>query len=216
LLVLDGLEPLQNPPGPQEGRLREPALQALLRELAAFNTGLCVITTRTPVVDIADHERTSALRRDLEQLSSDAGAKLLQALGVKGDEAELRTASHEFSGHCLALTLLGSYLTDAYEGDICRRKEVSEHLAHDVRQGVHARNVMESYQSWLGEGPELAILRMLGLFDRPADEQTFGVLLKSPAIPGLTESLTDSRPTGVANASCQVKKSKTARPRRSA
>jgi hypothetical protein len=89
LLVLDGLEPLQNPPGPQEGRLREPSLQALLRELAAFNTGLCVITTRTPVVDIADHERTSALRRDLEQLSCDAGAKLLRALGVKGDEAEL-------------------------------------------------------------------------------------------------------------------------------
>ena len=49
LLVLDGLEPLQNSPGPQEGRLREPSLQALLRELAAFNTGLCVITTRTPV-----------------------------------------------------------------------------------------------------------------------------------------------------------------------
>jgi hypothetical protein len=39
LLILDGLEPLQNPPGPQEGRLREPSLQALLRELAAFNTG---------------------------------------------------------------------------------------------------------------------------------------------------------------------------------
>src|SRR5271157_5347405 len=46
LLLLDGLEPLQNPPGPQEGRVREPSLQALLRELAAFNTGLCVITTR--------------------------------------------------------------------------------------------------------------------------------------------------------------------------
>src|SRR6476646_4323791 len=46
LLVLDGLEPLQNPPGPQEGRVREPSLQALLRELAAFNIGLCVITTR--------------------------------------------------------------------------------------------------------------------------------------------------------------------------
>jgi hypothetical protein len=60
LLVLDGLEPLQNPPGPQEGRVREPSLQALLRELAAFNTGLCVITTRTPVADIADHEGNSA------------------------------------------------------------------------------------------------------------------------------------------------------------
>jgi hypothetical protein len=195
LLVLDGLEPLQNPPGPREGRVREPALQALFRDLAAFNTGLCVITTRTPVADIADHERTSALRRDLEQLSSDAGAKLLQALGVKGHEAELRNASDEFSGHCLGLTLLGSFLTDAYNGDIRYREEVSGHLAHDVRQGAHARKVMESYQTWIGKGPELSVLRILGLFDRPADEQALGALLKSPAIPGLTESLTDLRPT---------------------
>ena len=195
LLVLDGLEPLQNPPGPQEGRVREPSLQALLRELAAFNRGLCVITTRVPVADIADHERTSAVRRDLEQLSSDAGAKLLRALGVKGDEAELRTASDEFTGHCLALTLLGSYLTDAYDGDLRRRKDVSEHLADDVRQGVHARKVMESYQTWFGEGPELSILRMLGLFDRLADEKALRALLNPPAIRGLTESLTDLSPT---------------------
>jgi predicted ATPase len=195
LLVLDGLEPLQNPPGPQEGRLREPSLQALLRELAAFNTGLCVITTRTPVADIADHERTSALRLELEQLSGEAGAKLLRALGVRGHEAELRSASNEFSGHCFALTLLGSYLTDAYDGDIRCRSEVSGHLAQDARQGVHARKVMESYQTWLGEGPALAVLHMLGLFDRPTDEKALAVLLKSPAIPGLTESLTDLLPT---------------------
>jgi hypothetical protein len=191
LLVLDGLEPLQNPPGPQEGRVREPSLQALLRELAAFNRGLCVITTRLPIADIADHERTSAPRRDLDQLSSDAGAKLLRALGVKGDEAELRSASDEFRGHCLALTLLGSYLTDAFDGDVRRRKEVSEHLAHDVRRGAHARKVMESYQSWFGEGPELAVIRMLGLFDRPAGEKALEALLKPPVIHGLTESLTD-------------------------
>src|SRR5262249_19212328 len=66
------------------------------------------------------------------------------------------------------LTLLGSYLTDAYNGDVRCRSEVSGHLAHDVRQGVHARKIMESYQAWFGEGPEL-VLRMLGLFDRPAD-----------------------------------------------
>jgi serine/threonine protein kinase len=195
LLVLDGLESLQNPPGPQEGRVREPSLQALLRELAAFNTGLCVVTTRTPIADIADHEGASALRRDLEQLSGDAGAKLLRALSVQGHEAELRSASDEFSGHCLALTLLGSYLSDAYNGDIRCRSEVSGHLVHDVRQGVHARKVMESYQTWLGEGPELSILRMLGLFDRPVDEKALEDLLKSPAIPGLTESLTDLRST---------------------
>ena len=195
LLVLDGLEPLQNPPGPQEGRVHDPSLQAFLRELAAFNRGLCVITTRLPVADIAAHDGTSVLRRELEQLSSEAGARLLRALGVKGHESDLLNASDEFSGHCLALTLLGSYLTDAYSGDIRRRKEVSEHLAHDVRQGVHARKVMESYQTWFGDGPELSVLRMLGLFDRPADERAFEALLKAPAIPGLTESLTDLSPT---------------------
>ncbi len=195
LLVLDGLEPLQIPPGPQEGRLRDPSLQALLRELAAFNTGLCLITTRTPVADIADHGDTSALRRDLEQLSSDAGANLLGALGVKGNEAELRTASEEFAGHSLALTLLGSYLTDAYNGDIRRRKNLSEHLADDVHRGVHARKVMESYQAWFGEGPELSILRMLGLFDRPTDERALRALLDPPAIRDLTEPLADLSPT---------------------
>ena len=195
LLILDGLEPLQHPPGSQEGRLREPALQALLRELAAFNKGLCVITTRVAVTDIADHERTSGLRRDLEQLSNDTGAQLLQALGVKGQELELRSASDEFGGHGLALTLLGSYLADAYQGDIRCRGEVSNRLAHDVRQGAHARKVMESYQTWFGQGPELSILRLLGLFDRPADEKALGALLKPPAIPGLTESLVGLSPT---------------------
>jgi hypothetical protein len=54
---------------------------------------------------------------------------------------------------------------------------------------------MGSYQTWFGEGPELSVLRMLGLFDRPADEKAVGALLKSPAIRGLTESLTDLSPT---------------------
>jgi serine/threonine protein kinase/tetratricopeptide (TPR) repeat protein len=195
LLVLDGMEPLQNPPGAQEGRLRDPSLQALLRELAAFNMGLCVTTTRLPVADLSDHEGSSALCRHLEHLSSHAGAQLLRALGVKGDEEELQSASDEFSGHCLALTLLGGYLTDAYNGDIRSRNEVSGHLAQDVRQGTHARKVMKSYQNWFGEGPQLSVLRMLGLFDRPAEGKAIAALLKPPAIPSLTESLTNLSPT---------------------
>ena len=54
---------------------------------------------------------------------------------------------------------------------------------------------MESYQTWFREGPELSVLRMLGLFDRAADEKALGTLLKPPAILGLTESLIDLRPT---------------------
>jgi hypothetical protein len=88
-----------------------------------------------------------------------------------------------------------NHLTEAFNGDIRFRKEVSARLAYDVRQGVHARKVMESYQTWFGEGPEVSVLRMLGLFDRPADEKALGTLLKAPAIRSLTESLTDLSPT---------------------
>jgi hypothetical protein len=190
LLVLHGLEPLQNPPGSQEGRVREPSLQALLRELAAFNTGFSWLPHgyRSPILQTTNTPRP--LRRDLDQLSNDAGAKLLRALGAKGSQADLRSASNEFNGHCLALTLLGSYLSDAFDGDIRWREEVSKRLTDDLRQGVQARKVMESYQAWFGDGPELSVLRLLGLFDRPADEQAVEALLKSPAISGLTDSLT--------------------------
>jgi hypothetical protein len=66
---------------------------------------------------------------------------------------------------------------------------------HDVRQGSHARKVMASYQSWFGEGPELSVLLLLGLFDRPTNEKALGALLKPPVIPHLTESLTGLSPT---------------------
>jgi hypothetical protein len=54
---------------------------------------------------------------------------------------------------------------------------------------------MESYQTWFGDGPELSVLRMLGLFDRPADEKAIEALLRQPAIPGLTEALTNLSPS---------------------
>ncbi len=192
LLVLDGMEPLQNPPGPQEGRIREPSLQSLLRQLSSFNQGLCVITTRLTIADLQEYEHSSVRRRDLEELNRTDGAKLLKAMGVRGDEEELRQASDEFKGHCLALTLLGSYLTDAYSGEIRFRAEVAKRLVHDVRQGGHARKVMASYQEWFGECAEISLLRLLGLFDRPISENTVEVLLKPPTIRGLTESFSES------------------------
>jgi len=88
-----------------------------------------------------------------------------------------------------AIALLSRCWADAYDGDIRYYTEVSARLAHDVRQGAHARKVMESYQTWFGEGPELFVLRMLGLFDRPVDEKALGILMNPPVIGGLTESL---------------------------
>jgi tetratricopeptide (TPR) repeat protein len=162
----------------------------LLTELAASNTGLCVISTRIKVADLENYESSTACRKDLEQLEPDAGARLLAAMGVRGEQEDLRLASSEFAGHALALTLLGSYLVDACEGDVRRRGEIAR-LQKDERLGGHARRVMESYEGWFGAGPELSVLRMLGLFDRPAEGDAIGVLRAPPSIPGLTESLQD-------------------------
>jgi tetratricopeptide (TPR) repeat protein len=188
LLLLDGLEPLQYPPGPDEGRLKEQSMQALLRGLAAHNEGLCVISTRVPVTDLADYEGNTVTRIDLETLSDEAGAQVLTAQGAKGAPEELKQASREFGGHSLALTLLGSYLSDVYGGDITRRNEVRG-LEDDERLGRHAQRVMTSYERWFGEGRELSVLRMLGLFNRPADKGSIDSLRAAPAIPGLTDAL---------------------------
>jgi len=184
LLILDGLEPLQHPPGAQTGRIKDPAVAALVRELAVQNHGLCVITTRLAVADVAG--KAGAASRDLEKLPPEAGAALLRELSVKGTDSELRRASEEFGGHALALTLLGTYLRDVCDGDIRRRREVP--LLEDDDEHAHARRVIAKYAEWLEE-PELQALRILGLFDRPAQPDALKTLRAEPVIADLTDAI---------------------------
>lgn len=192
LLILDGLEPLQYPPGEQEGRLQDPGLQVLLRELARHNPGLCVVSTRVAADDLKTFEGTLVQRLDLEQLTPTAGEFLLRQAGVQGTPQELQQASVEFGGHALALTLLGNLLgnllRDAHSGDVRAWRDIGP-LTEELRQGGHARRVMASYASWLGPGPEVAILHLLGLFDRPAPGAALAVLRAAPVMPGLSEAL---------------------------
>ena len=50
LLLLDGMEPLQSSLDFERGKIKDPALAVLVTELAKENPGLCVITTREPVI----------------------------------------------------------------------------------------------------------------------------------------------------------------------
>ena len=190
LLVLDGIEPLQHPLNhPLAGQLKDGGLSALLKSLAGDNPGLCVVTTRERIADLKNFRKT-APQVDLETLSPEAGAELLRQLGVKGKDSELQAASTELGNHALALTLFGNYLGRAYDGDVRRRREVDLGKA-DERKGGHALRVIRAYARWLGEGKELAVLRLLGLFDRPATKEALAALRARPEIPGLTEPLVD-------------------------
>ena len=185
LLVLDGLEPLQNP---ADCRLRDQSLQSLLKELSHQNPGLCVITTRLSVYDVKGNIGTSVEEIKLEDLSQEPGAELLEKLGAKGLPDELKQAVTDLKGRAFAVTLLGTYLRIVHHGDIRMRKEIPK-LMTETKLGEHAKHVMESYESWFRGKPELDILYIMGLFDRSAEGGAIQALRKKPVIKGLTDQL---------------------------
>jgi len=196
-----------------EGQLKDSGLSALLKGLAARNAGLCVVTTREKVDDIKQHYGRTADDLELSYLTDLAGAALLHyagarragAMAIASDDKELRAASREVRGHGLTLHLLGRYLRLVEDGDIRKRDTVrladaDEQYQNDAtRPYGHAFKAMEAYEKWFaGEGPQgqrqLAILRLLGLFDRPASKNCLEALRAEPLIAGLTEALVGLNP----------------------
>jgi hypothetical protein len=165
LLILDGLEPLQQ----STGEIRDSAIAALLHELRTKNAGMVLCTTRVYIKDLPDDELTPA--RDLENLEPKDGASLLREKGMEGTQEELEQASREFHNHALAVTLLGTYLKEFHNGDIRRRTDIRGLLAEESDQDGHANRVMESYVKMLQGRLELDVLKALGYFDRPAEPE---------------------------------------------
>ena len=220
LLILDGVEPLQYPPGPMGGQLRAPGVQSLLKHLArkarsgdlSLANCLCLVTTREPLADLADFQRRegspwgSVLRVDLGNLTDEAGAALLHHAGanragaaeIKPGDKELLAASHEVDGHALTLNLLGRFLARAHAGDVRRRDLVKFEEADRAVQGGTTFKMLGAFDDWFAKSGEfgarqLAVLRMLGLFDRPADEFCINLLREPPVIAGLTDPLFTTR-----------------------
>jgi hypothetical protein len=190
LLILDGLEPLQYPPGEMHGLLKDKTMTGLLKNLVRNMNGLCIITSRCKVEDLQATEGRLSLTQELENLSEQAGKAVLESYRLKGTDKELIETSNEFKGHALALHLVGSYLNAFHDDDI-RKRDLIPKLTEDEKQGGHARRVMESYEKWFAEKneAELDVLNLLGLFDRPAVKEAIDVLRKEPAITGLTDRL---------------------------
>ena len=201
LLVLDGVEPLQHPPDAPEvgGRLTDDSIWALLQSLAEPDwQGLCVITTRVDLSDLRPFEcggsqsRGTVEKLELGNLKERDGMRLLAHLiGRQADSGELRDAVHEIKGHALAITLLGHYLRDVKAGDLAGRFDL-EQLTKAERDGGHARRVMATYARWFQDNrhlAELALLRLIGLFDRPAEPMAMEALLADRALGPLVHAL---------------------------
>ena len=195
LLILDGLESLQYAPTwATPGELKDQGIAALLKGLAASSQGLCVVTTRYSLPNLRAFWQTTAPEVNLPHLSRDASVYLLKTLGVNGPAQELETLVEDVKGHALTLTLLGRFLSRAFHGDIRQRDHVKFEKVDEKMDGGHAFRTMASYEQWLlrdggDEGRrELAVLRLMGLLDRPADAGCLEAL-RSETISGLTEPL---------------------------
>ena len=201
------------------GELREKGLSAFLTGLSAFNHGLCVLTTRYTISSLKAFFGKTVLEIQLPRLSNNAGVALLKSLGVKGHsyshgvsgtsvvQADDRCRRDDFEelvedvkGHALTLNLIGTYLRDAHAGDIRRRDLVKLDEADSEEQGGRAFRAMDAYVRWMESGGRnaeettqgrrsLAILKLLGLFDRPASADCLESLWTGDPIAGLTDIL---------------------------
>ena len=122
LLLLDGLEPLQDAPsvnkGPVQGqgprRAGEEARQPKRRPHGADHEAGGAGARRP---------RLAGRQPSAGRPSDHAGAELLVELGVHGRQRDLEAAVRELQGHALSVTLLGTYLAEVCGGDIRHRDQ---------------------------------------------------------------------------------------------
>jgi hypothetical protein len=184
LLVLDGMEPLQSSHEFERGKLRDPALESLLRGLARHSEGLCLITTREPLPGLEG--RPGVVTRDLEQITPQAGRALLRTARVVATDSDLEKLAERFGPHALAVSLLGVYLYEQPGHGIGPAKALEQ-----LPGASPIDRVLGGFEQWLGDSPEHESLRLLGFFDRPADMGCLGALRKAPVIAGLNERVAD-------------------------
>lgn len=197
LLILDGLEPLQAPPNSYHpGQLLDPDLHDLLVALAQLNPGLCLLTSRQVVRDLAGLSGKAAVTKDLDELPKETAVRLLRKMQIKGTDKELTEACEKFDCHALSLTLLGRFLLDAHDGEIARIDRVNLRKADRLTRPERHRTawrVLEAYDEWLNVAKAdptlLAVLRLVGLFDRPATTDCLRELRTRDIIPGLTDAI---------------------------
>jgi tetratricopeptide (TPR) repeat protein len=195
LLILDGLEPLQAAEKIEKGKIKDPALETLIKELAKNSKGLCIITTREHVPEL-DHYTKKTKQENLEHISDEAGRKLLETRRILGSEKALERIVQQFGNHALAINLLAEYLR-MFENHPLEKAISIPNLNIPDEQGKHARRVIEAFANRFGsESAEYQLLSILGLFDRPVPIAALNAIICDNPVPGLSDNITDTSGSG--------------------
>jgi tetratricopeptide (TPR) repeat protein len=179
VVVLDGFEVLQHATGDHFGSIADGDLKALLAGFCHLGTqSRIVITTRFPLADLAGF--TSFELRPLDRLDEVDGIALLRNFGVtKGGRQTLIDLVHQWDGHALTLSLVGSYIKTALGGDASRSEDIKP-ARHDSQYDKVER-VLARYDKNIGIS-ERSFLRVLSSFRGPVEPSVIATVLRSADI----------------------------------
>ncbi len=180
LIVLDGLERVQEEAGGGRvrGELSDHTLKLLLRALAAgLGRARAMVTSRFPLVDLADWTNRGYRDTRLDDLPPEAAVAVLRGWGVSGDDGALRAAAAQVGYHALSLAVIGSYLRSFAGGRIEAVKEfqLDAVTGEDLRAAKLAR-VLAFYAERLPP-EERDLLARLSVFPRGVAVELLDVLV---------------------------------------
>lgn len=180
LIVLDGLELVQEDAGGGRvrGELTDQSLKLLLRALAAgLGRARALVTSRFPLVDLADWTNRGYRHTPLDDLSPEAAVAVLRGWGVVGEDAALRAAAEQVGRHALSVAVLGSYLKSFARGDIEAVIDFDlDAVTGDDPKAAKLARVLGGYAQRLPED-ERELLTRLSVFPRGVTIDLLGVLI---------------------------------------
>jgi hypothetical protein len=167
LLVLDGLEGLQEVPSQQDfGRFLDGLLRAVLTGLCQReHGGIAILTSRFPFADLESFDGAAARMLDVPPFTPAEGAELLNRAG--GDwvpESERRSLVSAVDGHALAVGVLASTLHD--RPPVSDMAALRQDLETAGRTDARVTRVLQFYAERLSV-PDRMLVAVVSLFSRP-------------------------------------------------
>ena len=181
LLVLDGLEKLQNDGARGEliGKITDGRLRELVDHLAyGLIPGVAaIVTTRFPFAKQEEQRPESYTAVAVEGISATAGVALLKQRGVLGSDSQLERIAVECGHHALTVDLAGGYIAEF--GD----RNPDTPLQLDTTEELERRITEET------DDQRRAVLRQEHCFARVAERYREGFAKRDPAALALLQRI---------------------------
>jgi hypothetical protein len=198
LIVLDGLEVIQESNERGFGQIESPQVRELLNHIAC---GACknvsvLLTSRFPLTDLRDSDSRFYKAISVSGIPIEAGIQLLKERGVRGSDLQLTKIVRDCGQHALTIDLAGGFISEFGNGDpeinldvsfsALVENEIENELDPSKRgvlkQGLRFLAIAQHYRQAMQQRDEasLAILERICMFSRGASLKLIKEIFTGP------------------------------------